>query len=319
MAQDPAPTRLPQNPAPVMLAVLGVGILLAALGLAMKSRGLSATGLVAAATGMLGLWLENRSILQAAREKQALLLELNRSLDEQVSQRTQRLMRTIEDLESFNQMVTHDLNSPLGGLILGIERLAEKIEGEPEEEKKLLVRAIAGSAARMQELIHDLRQLALISGRIPSIQSVDLSQHALLVLQNLREREANREVSWSIEPDLVVRGDASLLRIALENLLGNAWKFTIGKEPAMIRVQRGSGEAMNIEIRDNGCGFDPEQASRLFQPFSRLSHDHNYPGSGLGLSIVKRVMAKHGGQALATGRPGQGATFRLEFPSGLSA
>jgi signal transduction histidine kinase len=319
MAQeDPSTLRLPQSPAWVMVAVFGMGVLLAAFGLARGLTGVSATGLVGAVAGMVGLWLDHRSVLQAARERQALLLDLNRNLDEQVSLRTQRLMKTIEDLESFNQMVTHDLNSPLSGLIIGLEILTKRMVDEPDPEKKMLVKGIFESAARMQELVHDLRQLALISGRIPAIQAVDLSQHALLVLQNLREREPARNVAWRIEPGLIVHGDPSLLRIALENLLGNAWKFTLGKNSAEIRVARGSGEPMNIEIQDNGCGFDPAQADRLFQPFFRMRHDKEYHGSGLGLSIVKRVMSRHGGSVSATSRPGQGATFRLEFSQGPS-
>jgi signal transduction histidine kinase len=195
--------------------------------------------------------------------------------------------------------------------------LRDELKEEPNAARKALVMGIAGSARRMQELINDLRQLALTSGRISVIQAVDLSHHAALVLLTLRERDPDRNVLWQIEPGLTVHGDPSLIRIALENLLGNAWKFTLGADPAEITIRRGAGDDMAIEISDNGCGFDPAKADRLFEPFFRMHDDAKYPGSGLGLSIVKRVMSRHGGKVSVTSRPGQGTTFRLTFPMGF--
>jgi len=115
----------------------------------------------------------------------------------------------------------------------------------------------------------------------------------------------------------VVFGDPNLIHIALENLLGNAWKYTLGRVPAKIQVRRGKGPGRVLEVQDNGLGFDMALAGELFQPFKRLHADPLIPGTGLGLSIVKRVMDKHSGLASAQGMPGQGAVFRLAFPASL--
>jgi len=116
---------------------------------------------------------------------------------------------------------------------------------------------------------------------------------------------------------LMVFGDPSLIQIALENVLGNAWKYSVGRAPARIQVRRGKGPGRAIEVQDNGLGFDMAKAGLLFQPFQRLHSDPHLPGSGIGLSIVKRVMDKHSGQVTAQALPGQGAVFRLEFPATL--
>ncbi len=317
MDHPPKPHQLPKVRAATAMAILCIGLLVLAIQLAVGPSLLGLAGLAVALLGVTLLWFQGRVLLGLARGRQDLLQELNRSLDDQVSMRTQRLMKTIEDLESFNRMVTHDLNSPLSGLLLGLERLKTQLAEDTDEATKALLKGIDGSAARMQELIHDLRQLALTSGRITVIQAVDLSEHASLVLRTLRERHPQRQVAWEIEPGLIVHGDPSLIRIAMENLLGNAWKFTTDRETAEIRIRRGTGEEMVIEISDNGCGFDPEKAGRLFQPFFRAHDDAKYPGSGLGLSIVKRVMSRHGGHVSASSALGKGATFRLSFPMGF--
>jgi signal transduction histidine kinase len=296
------------------LAVLA-GILVAGAGLTL-GRGLAAgIGLVIAAAGALGLWWLAETSLRGARREHAILVELNESLDEQVQGRTQRLMQTIEDMESFNRMVTHDLRSPLSGLILGIELLEEDLRKRPDPPLQARVKTIAECAQRMQDLVQDLRQLALISGRAPVIQEVDLSHYAAVILRQLAQKEPNRRVSWTIEPKLVVYGDSSLLRIALENLLGNAWKYTLDRNPAEIVMRRGHGEGVVLEIQDNGTGFDMAKADRLFQPFQRMHEDARYPGHGIGLSIVKRVMTRHNGDISAISAPGEGATFRLHFPA----
>ncbi|NTV74912.1 MAG: hypothetical protein HGA66_11975, partial [Holophaga sp.] len=244
--------------------------------------------------------------------RQDRLQELNRSLDEQVQGRTARLMQTIEDLESFNRMVTHDLKSPLTGLLLGLDNLQERL-GEDRPDLLRHLGLLRAGADRMQQLLQGLQELALISGRLPTVQRVDVSQHAHLVFLNLQEKEPERSVRWHIEPGLTVLGDPNLVRIALENLLGNAWKYTLGRAPAEITVRGGAGPGTAIEILDNGIGFPMAQAEAMFRPFQRLHSDPRIPGHGIGLSIVKRVMSKHGGKVTAQGWPGEGALFRLDF------
>lgn len=297
--------------------VLLAGLLMGVAGWSLGHGMLAMAGLLVALAGGLGLWHQGARSLRLAQEHQAFLKALNESLDEQVQARTQRLMQTIEDLESFNRMVTHDLKSPLSGLVLGMEMLEAQVEKIQDPELQARVKTLSDCVGRMHDLVQDLRQLALISGRIPVIQEVDLSHHAALVLGNLAQKEPQRRVLWEIEPGLAVYGDPNLIRIALENLLGNAWKYTLDRDPAQIQVRRGQGEGMVIEIQDNGAGFDMSRADRLFQPFQRMHSDARYPGHGIGLSIVKRVMQRHNGQITATSAVDQGATFRLEFPSGL--
>lgn len=300
----------------VMLATLaGTGA--TAVGLAGQTWILGATGLAVTLAGAATLWRLLGEARAEATQRQALLEELNHNLDEQVQTRTQRLMQTIEDLESFNRMVTHDLRSPLTGLMAGMELLELRLGKSSDPETRGLVQDLKDSADRMQDLVQDLRQLAMISGRIPAIQQVDLTHHASLVLRHLQQKEPHRKVRWTLEPGLTVYGDGNLIRIALENVLGNAWKYSLEADPAEIQVRRAEGEGVIIEIRDNGSGFDMNRADKLFQPFQRMHDDPKYPGSGIGLSIVKRVMARHGGTITAESTPGQGSAFQLHFPAGL--
>jgi len=267
-------------------------------------------GLALLLAGVLGLARHLAGARRALEDRQKVLVELNRSLDEQVQGRTARLMQTIEDLESFNRMVTHDLKSPLTGLMLGLDQLQEHIgPGRPDLDR--LMDGLRTGADRMEDLLRGLQELALISGQLPAVQRVDVSYHARVVSLNLQEKDAARKVTWEIEPGLIVLGDPNLVRIALENLLGNAWKFTVTRPLAVISVRRGPGSS--VEVRDNGIGFDMAMAEAMFQPFRRLHADLRIPGHGIGLSIVKRVMAKHGGRVTAQGWPGEGAAFRLEF------
>ena len=297
--------------------ILLAGLLVGVAGWSLGHRLLAIVGLLVALAGGLGLWHQGVRSLHLAQEHQAFLKALNESLDEQVQARTQRLMQTIEDLESFNRMVTHDLKSPLSGLVLGMELLEAQVEKIADPELLARVKTLSECVTRMHDLVQDLRQLALISGRIPAIQEVDLSHHAALVLGNLAQKEPQRRVLWEIEPELAVYGDPNLIRIALENLLGNAWKYTLDRSPAEIQVRRGKGEGMVIEIQDNGIGVDMSRADRLFQPFQRMHNDVRFPGHGIGLSIVNRVMMRHNGRVTVTSAVDQGTTFRLEFPSGL--
>lgn len=297
----------------ILGAVLLAGLLVAAWVGGESYSGLAGIALAAAAAT--GLWWQAERSSRLALEEHRRLTELNRSLDEQVQARTLRLMQTIEDLESFNRMVTHDLRSPLTSLMLGLDLLAMKVEKIPEEGLKERVENITESASRMQEIVQDLRQLALISGRTPVVQELDLSMQASMVLRQLKQKDPQRRVIWNVEPGLAVFGDQSLMHIALENLLGNAWKYTLDRDPAEITVRRGEGDGVVLEIQDNGTGFDMAKADRLFLPFQRFHDDPRFPGHGIGLSIVKRVMLRHNGEISVSSAPGQGTTFRLHFSS----
>lgn len=293
-----------------VLAATGLAAAVWALATCRSGPGYLGLGLaLAAGLGWAASLAAGRRDLETRQDR---LQELNRSLDEQVQGRTARLMQTIEDLESFNRMVTHDLKSPLTGLLLGMDNLQERL-GEDRPDLLRHLDLLRAGADRMQQLLQGLQELALISGRLPTVQRVDVSHHAHLVFLNLQEKEPERRVRWDIEPGLTVLGDPNLVRIALENLLGNAWKYTLGRAPAEITVRGGAGPGTAIEIRDNGIGFPMAQAEAMFRPFQRLHSDPRIPGHGIGLSIVKRVMSKHGGTVTAQGWPGEGALFRLDF------
>jgi len=301
----------------ILLAILGFAA--CGGGLAWHHPALGLAGLGMALASWVGLFVNLGGALREARKNQDLLGELNENLDEQVQVRTLRLMQTIGELESFNRMITHDLRSPLTAMLGTLDLLEGSMEGPQPEKLQARLTNLRGCAERMRDLIEGLQELALISGRLPAIKEVDVSQYADRVFRHLQFKEPERAVHWVIEPGLTVFGDPNLIHIALENLLGNAWKYTVGRAPARIQVRSGKGKGRILEIQDNGLGFDMAKADSLFQPFKRLHADPAIPGHGIGLSIVKRVMDKHSGRASGQGMPGQGAIFRLEFPEALEA
>lgn len=299
----------------LLLAASGLVVTAAALVLGRPKTGLA--GLALTLSAGLCLFAHLRRVRRDLLERQALLQELNQSLDEQVQARTERLMQTIENLESFNRMVTHDLRSPLSGLLAGLDLMLLKLDQEGPEELRARLDRLVDQACRARDLIEGLQHLALVSGRLPTVQSVDVSICCQQILRQLQQKEPQRSVRWTIEPELTVLGDPNLIRIGLENVVGNAWKYTVERPLAEIAIRRGAGPGRVIEIQDNGMGFDMAKADRLFEPFHRLHTETHIPGHGIGLSIVKRVVLKHGGRVSAEGRPGEGATFRLEFPEQL--
>ena len=218
------------------------------------------------------------------------------------------------ELESFSYTVSHDLRAPLRA-IEGFARALEEDEGHllQEDGKRHLAR-IYGATKRMNELIEDLLALSRVTRAEIVRRDVDLSELARTVIADLRSRTPGRTVDVAIEDGLRVSGDQSLLRAVLENLLGNAWKFTAKTEG--VRIEVGStirnDERENeraFYVRDNGAGFDPIHAAQLFRPFKRLHSPKEFEGTGIGLATVRRIIVRHGGRVWAEAAPGQGATF----------
>ena len=238
------------------------------------------------------------------------LAQHRRNLEVLVASRTAELTQANRELEAFSYTVSHDLRSPLRS-IDGFSRILLQRHGSdlPEESRELLER-LSDGALRMGNLIESVLSLSRI-GRAPlADEPVDLSGLAQELLAGLRARDPARRVRWTIEPGLVAHGDPGLLRIALENLLGNAWKFTARTDPAEIAVQRVHGEGGGVfAVRDNGAGFDMEHSKELFQPFHRLHRSTEFQGTGIGLATVARIVQRHGGRIWASAVPGQGATF----------
>jgi light-regulated signal transduction histidine kinase (bacteriophytochrome) len=237
--------------------------------------------------------------------------ELNQSLEARVLERTQALEVANRELEAFCYSVSHDLRAPLRSVEGFAAILTRDYVDRPLDAKANdLMRRMSASTIRMGQLIDDLLNLSRIArGTIePSI--VDLSALAATVTQDLGSQNPGRPLEVSIEPKLLVQGDLRLLRVALENLFGNAWKFTRNKAQARIEFGRLQGpEGTAFFVRDNGVGFDMAHAQQLFVPFQRLHSDSDFEGTGIGLATVQRVIHSHMGRIWAESNPGSGATF----------
>jgi signal transduction histidine kinase len=229
------------------------------------------------------------------------------------------LARANGELEAFSYSVAHDLRAPLrainGYCTAIIEDVGDKLPSEP---KRYLERA-AAAAERLGHLIDALLSLSRVSRTAFERVPVDLTAVAETVIAQLRASAPDRRVSFTAAPHIVANGDPTLLRALLENLLGNAWKFTSKSESARIELGRTQHEGVTaLFVRDNGAGFDMEYAGRLFAPFQRLHSAEDFAGTGIGLATVQRIVRRHGGTIWAEGAVGRGATmfFTLEPGTG---
>src|ERR687889_1445719 len=246
--------------------------------------------------------------------RQAALLAQSEQAALELAEARAELVRDLEhknrELESFSYAVSHDLRAPLRR-IDSFSRAVLESQGDRLDEtgRKFLTR-VREASQHMSQLIDDVLYLSKVTRAELREQEVSLSDLASLVLDQLQEGEPHRVVERKIRPGVMVMGDGQLLRIAMENLMENAWKFT-GKQPhprIEFGVIHGGGEPTYF-VRDNGAGFDMTYAARLFGPFQRLHAQEEFPGSGIGLATVQRIIHRHGGRVWAEGLLGQGATF----------
>lgn len=254
-------------------------------------------------------------VARRARAEQA-LLELNASLEAKVARRTQDLHAMVAALETFNRNVSHDLRGPLGG-IGSLARLSEQalVQGDTRRALELLA-PISRQADSLLRLMSALLALARNDDAPLNPEPVDLSALVAEVCALLTQSppEVGRMPAIEIGEMPTVVADPDLLRAALTNLVGNAVKFTAGRQDGRVQISAKQNEAgVALSVQDNGIGFDEPHAARLFHPFVRL-HGHQYEGHGIGLSIVRRAVERHGGAVRAEGRPGQGATFTITLP-----
>jgi PAS domain S-box-containing protein len=252
------------------------------------------------------------------REAELKLREYQEHLEEIVAERTRDLSFANHELEAFASSVSHDLRAPLRG-IDGLLKLLEEREGERVSPagRELIGRVQAG-ARRMGTIIADLLRLARVTRATLRRERLDLTSLAHAVAADLDRDGGGRMIEWRIGEGLAASGDPGLVRLVLENLMGNAWKYTGRTDRAVIEVgSEGREDSLSrFFVRDNGAGFDMAHAGLLFQPFRRLHGAHEFEGVGVGLATVQRVIARHGGTVQAEGRVGEGACFRFTLPTG---
>ena len=237
---------------------------------------------------------------------------LHETLEQRVNERTEQLKATNAELESFGYSVSHDLQSPLRSIEGFSVLLARRLKGRLSDEEARLFERVRLNVVRMHELINDLLALARVSKGKLTLEEVDLSAMARQVVAQEKQRDPGRQVLVTIQPGLSERCDSKLTRILLENLIGNAWKYSRHRSDARIEFgvlpTREDGRKM-LFVRDNGAGFNMAYADSLFKPFHRLHHETEFEGSGIGLATVHRILERHGGVIRAESAEGAGACF----------
>lgn len=252
----------------------------------------------------------------ALLESQKEVQRANAALEQRVEERTRQLESTNKELESFGYAVSHDLRAPLRSLSGFSQILLETAPPELDDRAKHYLSRIRDASERMSGLIEDLLGLSRIGRAEIVVRPVSLSQICMDAATALREANPQRTVETEIQSGLNVTADPRLLRIAMEHLLGNGWKFTAPVEQARITVgAQTSDEGLVYFVRDNGVGFDMAYAGKLFAPFQRLHAASQFSGSGIGLVIVQRIFARHGGRIWAEAAPDEGATFYFTLPA----
>ncbi|MDP2263457.1 MAG: PAS domain S-box protein [Hydrogenophaga sp.] len=259
----------------------------------------------------------NAELLRLRRDRE--IRQLHASLEQRVAERTAQLEYLNRELDSFAYSVSHDLKSPLRSIDGFMHVLQEQLAARLTPEDEDLIERINGSVSRMNGLITDLLALARVSqGRLQRMQ-VNLTELAEDVVRRESQRDPERQVEVRITADMMADCDARMAQIVLENLLGNAWKYTRLQPQPVIELGQlpGAGGAPpTFFVRDNGAGFDMKRSDRLFKPFNRLHAASEFEGSGIGLATVRRIIERHGGRIQGQGAVGQGARFEFSFGSG---
>ena len=270
--------------------------------------------------------------LTAQREAEAQLRALTAELEARVEQRTDQLLRANENLRAFTYSVSHDLRAPLRALSGFSEALADEYSGRLDEAGLGYLHRIMAASERMAALIDDLLQLSRVSRAEISLEPVDLSADVAEIAAELAAGSPGRQVRFRIQPGVRALADRVLIRTVLQNLIENAWKFTARRDGALIEfgttaagaggsgaggsgaggtAGAGSGTRICCYVRDNGAGFDPAYAGKLFQPFQRLHAAADFPGTGIGLASARQIVERHGGRIWAEGTEGDGAAFYI--------
>jgi light-regulated signal transduction histidine kinase (bacteriophytochrome) len=242
-------------------------------------------------------------------------LSLNLLLESRVADRTLELTNANKELESFSYSVSHDLRAPLRTIDGFGQALLEDCGDKLDDNGKSHLQRIRAATQRMGLLIDDLLNLSRVTRAQLGKQTFDLSAVVSSVAHELQATQPQRKIAWNIQPGISATGDSRLLRVALENLVGNAWKFTSHRPAASIEFGKTNDRGDSaFFIKDDGAGFDPVFADRLFGAFQRLHAPADFPGTGVGLATVQRIIHRHGGRVWAESAPDRGATFYFTLP-----
>jgi len=226
-----------------------------------------------------------------------------------------RLQASNKELESFAYSVSHDLRAPLRAIDGFSLALAEDYAGQLDETALDYLTRVRSGAQRMGMLIDDMLQLSRVNRGELALQEVDLGGIAEAVIEELRVGEPGRAVELRLDRDMFVQGDPRLLRVMLDNLLGNAWKFTTREAVSRITFKHKADQPGVFYISDNGVGFDMRHGAKLFGAFQRLHRVTDFPGTGVGLATVQRIVHRHGGRIWAEAKEGKGATLYFSLGS----
>lgn len=265
---------------------------------------------------------EEIALLQALANTTSVAMENVRiytELEQRVTARTEQLQSINRELEAFSASVSHDLRAPLRAIRGFADLLARELRPSVGDKVSRYLRTINESGERMSALIDDLLKLARVAQTQLRWVDADLADISRRIVQRLRDGEPARNVEIKIAPKIAARCDTGLMTVVIENLLGNAWKYTSKKDQAQIEVgvRTQPDGSLCYWVSDNGAGFNPSLADRLFSPFQRLHDPSDFPGHGVGLATVQRIVHRHGGRIWAESEEGKGATFFFTC-SGLS-
>ncbi|HZH98449.1 MAG TPA: ATP-binding protein, partial [Fimbriimonadaceae bacterium] len=248
---------------------------------------------------------------EAEREIHALTVELEKRVEE----RTQQLLEANRELEGFTYSVSHDLRGPLRAIVATSKIVIEDFGNQLPSEVRTELDAQAAAAKKLAVLIDELLNYSRIGRRDTVVQDIDLTAMITRLGEHLRRTHLDREIQVEVEPGLRVLGDPQMIELALQNLLENSVKFTANKEQARIRIGRRTDHPETpFYVQDNGIGFDMQYVHKLFVPFERLHAESDYPGTGIGLANVSRVVQRHGGRVWAESEVGVGTTIFFTLP-----